>query len=60
MAAGIAYDTPSLRYLWLSAPYFHDGSAATLRDVFAQPGTHQLSIEQSDMDALIAYLMTWP
>ncbi|TNE87144.1 MAG: hypothetical protein EP330_19440 [Deltaproteobacteria bacterium] len=26
-------DTPSLRGLWASAPYLHDGSAPTLRDV---------------------------
>jgi DNA-binding beta-propeller fold protein YncE/cytochrome c peroxidase len=26
-------DTPSLRGLWSSGPYLHDGSAATLRDV---------------------------
>jgi cytochrome c peroxidase len=30
---GPAFDTPSLRALWDSAPYLHDGSAATLRDV---------------------------
>ncbi len=28
-----AFDTPALRGLWDSAPYFHDGSAATLEDV---------------------------
>jgi cytochrome c peroxidase len=30
---GPAFDTPSLRGLWDSAPYLHDGSAMTLRDV---------------------------
>jgi cytochrome c peroxidase len=30
---GPAFDTPSLRGLWDSAPYLHDGSAPTLRDV---------------------------
>ena len=28
---GTSFDTPSLRWLWLSAPYFHDGSAQTLQ-----------------------------
>jgi YVTN family beta-propeller protein len=28
-----AFDTPQLRGLWDSAPYLHDGSAATLEDV---------------------------
>jgi hypothetical protein len=27
-------DTPTLRGVWASAPYFHDGSAQTLEDVF--------------------------
>jgi cytochrome c peroxidase len=27
------FDTTALRGLWDSAPYLHDGSAATLRDV---------------------------
>src|SRR5690606_24168595 len=28
-------ETPTLRGLWNTAPYFHDGSAATLEDVFS-------------------------
>ena len=32
-ALGAAFDTPSLLGLWDSAPYLHDGSAPTLRDV---------------------------
>ena len=58
-SSGQAYDTPSLRFLWMSAPYFHDGSAATLREVFTMPGVHQLSVEPADLDALIAYLLSW-
>jgi len=27
------FDTPTLRELWRTAPYLHDGSAATIRDV---------------------------
>jgi YVTN family beta-propeller protein len=59
---GAALDTPSLRWLWLSAPYFHDGSAATLRQVFELPGTHQLiyDVPAEDVDALVAYLLTLP
>ncbi|MEP6987541.1 MAG: hypothetical protein ABI970_18190, partial [Chloroflexota bacterium] len=51
--AGTAFDTPTLRWLWSSAPYFHDGSAATLRDVFTMPGAHQLigKISLEDIDA---------
>jgi len=31
-------DTPTLRGLWDNAPYFHDGSARTLEDVFIVAG----------------------
>ncbi|MBA3871220.1 MAG: c-type cytochrome [Anaerolineae bacterium] len=60
--AGAAFDTPTLRWLWSSAPYFHDGSAATLRDVFTMPGAHQLigKISLEDIDALTAYLLSLP
>ncbi len=56
------YDTPSLRWLWLSAPYFHDGSAETLYDVFMQPGAHQLfqTVSTDDLDALVSYLLSLP
>ncbi len=59
---GTTFDTPSLRWLWLSAPYFHDGSAATLKDVFTLPGKHQLiyTVSPGDIDALVAYLETLP
>jgi cytochrome c peroxidase len=59
---GTTFDTPSLRWLWLSAPYFHDGSAATVRQVFELPGTHQLiyDVPSDDVDALVAYLLALP
>jgi YVTN family beta-propeller protein len=59
---GNAFDTPSLRWLWLSAPYFHDGSAQTLEDVFTNPGAHRLVLDvpPEDIDALVAYLLNPP
>lgn len=59
---GTSFDTPSLRWLWLSAPYFHDGSAATLRQMFELPGAHQLvyDVPVQDVDALVVYLLTLP
>lgn len=59
---GTAFDTPSLRWLWLSAPYFHDGSAATLREVFEHPGDHQLiyDLPPEDIDALVYHLLRLP
>jgi YVTN family beta-propeller protein len=59
---GTIFDTPSLRWLWLSPPYFHDGSAVRLRQVFELPGTHQLvyDIPAEDIDALVVYLLSLP
>jgi cytochrome c peroxidase len=56
-------DTPTLHSLWSSAPYLHDGSAPTLRDVLRtrnptdQHGkTSQLSDDQ--IDDLVQYLLS--
>jgi cytochrome c peroxidase len=56
-----ALDTPSLRFVGGTAPYFHDGRYATLRDVLtardhAMGQTRELS--PADVDALEAYLST--
>ncbi|MEZ4669943.1 MAG: hypothetical protein R3E39_18730 [Anaerolineae bacterium] len=60
--AGTEFDTPPLRYLWATAPYFHDGSAPTLRDVFLMPGQHELFriLPLEDIDALVSYLLILP
>jgi YVTN family beta-propeller protein len=57
------FDTPTLVELWRTAPYLHDGSAATLREVLttANPGdqhgrTSQLTPQQ--LDDLCAYLLS--
>jgi cytochrome c peroxidase len=56
------FDTPTLRELWRTAPYPHDGSAGTLRDVITtrnpkdQHGaTSQLKPEE--LDDLVEYLI---
>ncbi|HEX5221035.1 MAG TPA: Ig-like domain-containing protein [Verrucomicrobiae bacterium] len=54
-------DTPTLRGLWKTAPYLHDGSAATLRDVLVTrniAGKHGylFSLSESEIDQLVAYL----
>ena len=56
-------DTPSLRWLWASAPYYHDGSASTLLDVFAvDEGPHKLLgvIPRADLERLVTYLRSLP
>ena len=56
-------DTPTLRGLFASAPYLHDGSRPTLRNVLldARPtiSVHdQRSLSAGDLDALEAFLAT--
>jgi len=58
---GASFDTPSLRGIWDTAPYLHDGSAPTLRDVLITRNpqdrhgrTSQLS--DSQISDLIAFL----
>jgi MYXO-CTERM domain-containing protein len=51
-------DTPTLRGLWATAPYLHDGSAATLYDVLDEPkhGNAQ-GLSAADKQALVALLL---
>ena len=60
VGTGGSFVTPSLTGLWQSAPYLHDGSAATLREVLTTgQGMHRLaiSVPESDIEALIHYLL---
>lgn len=55
-------DTPTLRGLWRSAPYLHDGSAATLREVITSRNAADLHgrtshLSASDADDLVTYLL---
>lgn len=54
-------DTPTLKGVWATAPYLHDGSAATLRDVLTTRNPLDLHgrtshLSASELDALVAYL----
>lgn len=64
-----AFKTPTLRDISITAPYFHDGSAATLKDVvehYAQGGVvktnlspslpQDLALSAQDKDDLVAFL----
>ena len=58
---GPAFDTPSLRGLWDTAPYLHDGSAPTLRDVLTTRNMGDLHgrtthLTEEEMQDLIAFL----
>ncbi len=52
-----AIRTPSLIQLWDSAPYFHDGSAATLTDVFNR-GSHSREFSEEQSEDLLNYLLS--
>jgi DNA-binding beta-propeller fold protein YncE len=61
--AACAFDTPALRGLSDSAPYLHDGSAATLDDVLpsmlraaAGPGASPQMLTTTQESALVEYL----
>ena len=57
--AACQFDTPSLNGVADSAPYLHDGSAATLRDVLEQTRGKMgdiSSLSEADLDALVEYL----
>jgi cytochrome c peroxidase len=52
-----AYRTTPLRALWQHAPYFHDGSAATLADVVAHYNTvRTLNLTAQQQRDLVEYL----
>ena len=59
---GSTFDTPTMLELWRTAPYLHDGSAATLRDVILlnhndrHGRTSRLSPQE--IDDLVAYLQS--
>lgn len=62
---GPVIDTPTLRFLYDSAPYLHDGSAPTLYDVLitANPDdTHGMTshLTAQEIDDLIAFLLALP
>lgn len=51
------FKVPTLRNIEHTAPYFHDGSAATLEDAVRKMGRHQLGLEMSDAE--VSSIVTW-
>jgi DNA-binding beta-propeller fold protein YncE len=54
-------DTPSLRFVRGTAPYFHDGRYATLEKLLADPASHMghtFALPQAERTALAAFLRT--
>ena len=62
---GPEFDTPTLRGLYDSAPYFHDGSAAILYDALTRPSPgseHDVRglLTEAEIQDLIAFLLALP
>ncbi len=60
---GKAVDTPTLVEVWRTAPYLHDGRAATLRDVLTvhNPGDRHgktSHLEEQQLNDLVAYVLS--
>ncbi len=60
--ASVLIDTPSLLGIWATAPYFHDGSAATLRDTLFAKGFHSMgfAMGREEVEDLVAFLKALP
>ena len=56
---GNRFDTPSLRGLADTAPYLHDGSAATIRDAITRH-TDTGALTPPELDEIVAFLQSIP
>ncbi len=57
------FDTPTLVEVWRTAPYLHDGSAASLREVLTTANRDDRhgktsSLSRAEIDDLLAYLLS--
>ncbi len=60
---GRAFDTPTLKEIWRTAPYLYDGRAVTLREVFTKynpDNRHGITnkLTEKELDALVLYVQT--
>ena len=59
---GTKFDTPSLNSVWLTAPYFHDGSADTLEKVLQTGTVHDIfgDLSPGELKSLVGFLKSLP
>lgn len=55
-------DTPTLRGVWETAPYLHDGSASTMYEVFIEKNDTELhgatrALSEEELDDLVSYML---
>ncbi len=56
---GVAFDTPSLRELWRSGPYLHDGRIDSVRGVVTEIHASRVSgLTPAEIDDLVEYLFS--
>lgn len=63
--AAVELDTPTLLEAWRTAPYLHDGSAATLKEVLEERNVRDQhgrtsQLEPAELDDLVAFLLSLP
>lgn len=57
------FDSPTLRNIWATAPYLHDGSAATLEEIWTKNSPNDehgvvSDLDQRELNNLVEYLKT--
>ena len=59
---GTNFDIPSLLGIWFTAPYLHDGTAATIADVLQTGTAHNVmsDLDRRELSALIAFMRGLP
>lgn len=56
--AGVGFKTPTLKGVWATAPYLHDGSAATLLEVISNPNHgNAAGLTTTQKTELVDYLL---
>jgi len=58
-----AFDTPTLVECWRTAPYLHDGSAATMKNVLTERSRHDRHghtshLTTGELDDLAAFVLS--
>lgn len=52
------WDTPTLKEVWRTAPYLHDGSAVTIEELLKEDkhGLEHIKLKRKELDALVEYV----
>ena len=61
--SGVAFDTPTLKEIWRTAPYLYNGSAVTIREVLTKFNKNDLhgvtsNLSEDELKALETYILS--